>query len=297
MCSAYIILLQVLISHLADIEAKLASIPVCRSTKCSQLHRPIDVSLNSSMSLTVQQVPLHSLVVHSDDVAAETKLPTASKSSLNGLQQVLADTFEPHSRNAVVDDAQEARTRRSNSGEGPIALALAAARESRHRRAAAVAAATAAASASLASAKSAKHQSTESIAAHANPACHAEAPITAKECNTYQDNSISHEVKALTASSSASKLDEDVHVDRLLPATRSSVEKGGKDCATTAAASTDDRNVSFSKKAVVGSSEDVAAVMMTDGSPSTAAAHDGIILWSRMDKDKRVHLNDFLANR
>ena len=255
------------------------------------------LSFSEHMSLTVQQAPLDSLVVHSDDVPTETKLSTASKSPLDGLQQVLADTFEPDSRNVVVDDAQDARTRHSNSGEGPIALALAAARESRHRRAAAVAAATAAASASLATAKSAKHQSTESVAAHANPASRAEASNAAKERHTYQDNSISHEAKALTASSSASKLDENVDIDRLLPATRSSVEKGAKDCATAAAASSDDRDVSFSKKAVPGSSEKLAAVAMADGSPSIAVADDGIILWSRMDKDKRVHLNDFLANR
>jgi len=76
------------------------------------------VSRTTSLSLTLQQAPSDSLVAHSYNVPAETKLATAPKSPPKGLQQVLADTFEPDSRNVVVDDAQGARTRHSNSGKG-----------------------------------------------------------------------------------------------------------------------------------------------------------------------------------
>jgi hypothetical protein len=249
------------------------------------------------VALTAKQVPSDSRVVRSDDVPTEVKLSRASNSPLKGFQRVPVDTFEPNSRNAVVVDARDSRTQFSNSGEGPVALALAAARESRHRRAAAVAAAAAAASASIATVKSTKQQSTRSIAAQANPAIRAEASNSSSGRQANEDNSTSQEANIPSASISTNKPGKFFDIDGVLPATSTGVKRGEEDGITAAAVPNDDCNVTFSKKTFWGSSEDLTSLTTADGFTSAVVSDDGIIMWSRMDKDKRVHLNDFLANR
>jgi hypothetical protein len=63
-----------------------------------------------------------------------------------------------------------------------------------------------------------------------------------------------------------------------------------------AAPSSNAASTSSSKVLTAGCMNEAASEIAGEGR-SSAATVDGIILWSHMDKDKKVHLNDFLANR
>jgi hypothetical protein len=204
-----------------------------------------------------------------------------------GLSQAPAATLLPVHPVAAAAEASVAPVQPTIIGDGPVALALAAARESRHRRAAAVAAATATATAAAAAA----------AAAASAAASRSIAPIKSKGVTTTVPLLTPQEHTTASKASRNSAAGGGV-VEQDTKTTISVVPSAGgggntdDSAAVAAAAAPDDIfKASLSKKAIDAPANDEA-----EGAPS-AAADDGIILWSRMDRDKRVHLNDFLANR
>jgi trimeric autotransporter adhesin len=203
---------------------------------------------------------------------------------------VTGGAVEPTPSDPAIAAAADARNQSVMQGEGPVALALAAARDSRHRRAAAVAAATAAAAASLASTAALQNQSTQPVGARAHspaqekdstsgvgrqaPQASAGATAADHDCSTHTS------YKNLTTSAEAE------HV----PPASTGVHAAVADASSNAA------STSSSKVLTAGCTNEAASEIAGEGR-SSAATVDGIILWSHMDKDKKVHLNDFLANR
>jgi hypothetical protein len=196
---------------------------------------------------------------------------------------------EPTPCNPAIAVGADARSQSVMQGEGPVALALAAARDSRHRRAAAVAAATAAAAASLASTAALQNQSTQPVVARAN------SPIQEKDSTS----GVGHQ--APQASAGAMQADHDCSTSMSYKNLTASAEAEHVPPASTvhdavAAPSSNAASTSSSKVLTAGCMNEAASEIAGEGR-SSAATVDGIILWSHMDKDKKVHLNDFLANR
>jgi hypothetical protein len=158
------------------------------------------------------------------------------------------------------------------ASDNAIALALAAARENSHRRAVAVAAASAATSAAASiAAVAAKHETTVPIHALSNP--------TQLDGSNSSNNA--PESGMLFASESSLRIPDASSSTEAEPEMRSgSPVHSEYDAADVAL-----KNINVSNGCAVADNS------------SSAAAADGIILWSRIDKDKKVHLNDFLANR
>jgi hypothetical protein len=280
---------QVLISHLADIEAKLASIPV-RHISAALHYTQSSFPPFPQFALTSKQAPSSHLDASLVTSPAESRFNHAP---LAAVSHVSANTVEPVMPKAVVVESADAHAQSAIKGEGPVALALAAARDSRHRRAAAVAAAVAAATASLATEASSKNRTKETVDARAFLSIPEQVTGSCSEQNTRQELPNATEADAvLCASIDPTKLVSSAEVDPVLSA-----------CVIESAASGDAAAPPIGTPADSSSSHDVAAsckdtvpVMACDSSCSPAA-DDGIILWSRMDKDKKVHLNDFLANK
>ncbi len=280
--------MQVLISHLADIEAKLASIPVRHtSTPLSVTFDPQPPLPFEPFALSNYQASTRSLITRDDASLVETNFSLATPSAVPP---------EPAAHNMAIVKTADDPAQSTFKGDGPVALALAAARDSRHRRAAAVAAATAAAAASLATSAALKKKSTEPVDAHANSFVNLDGGSSVNENQTSQKCSTATEASAVPCTSDGSQhLVAHDEAEVLLPAST-----GPQDgvCANSAtAAPSGDASSALSLKPVADAlSNDSAPAIVANGT-SSAAAEDGIIMWSHMEKDKRVHLNDFLANR
>jgi hypothetical protein len=279
----------VLISHLADIEAKLASIPVQRPhtqlcvpslTPPLSPPQPFGAAAAAHAASTTPLFPLFHAA------PAQMKPDDAVTSPLTGLSQSLAATLQPLYPAAVAAEAEVARAQPAISGDGPVALALAAARESRHRRAAAVAAATATATAAAAAAAAAfrstvaiKSEGSSTTVTHHAPQEHVTEAENCDNCavagGTFDQDPKSEIAQVVHASTSSG---------------------GDADYTAAAAAASDNApKVASSEISINEPANDATRVITAEGAASAAA--DGIILWSRMERDKRVHLNDFLANR
>ena len=310
---------QVLISHLADIEAKLASIHVC-VIECRLTCRFVLLGPSLFPALTEDQVPPSSFVSRPDASAAETGLSSSERglssivsaaetglssatpaTALTALLQMPAGSLERVPPAAPIIESAAVQIQPPFGSDGPVAVALAAARESRHRRAAAVAAATAAAAASLANASQANRPSAAPIDVRSS---HPAGLSSNGELSASQETSIRTEVELVSAVGSVFK-ESVVNAKTALAWPASTGTEGDSDASShVAAALIDDRSESSSKKAASTLSNrasvvsaDVASSVFAGDVSSSAATADGIILWSQMDKDKKVHLNDFLANR
>jgi hypothetical protein len=222
-----------------------------------------------------------------DAAPAQTKPEAADNFPLMGLSQAPAATLLPVHPVAAAAEASVAPVQPTIIGDGPVALALAAARESRHRRAAAVAAATATATAAAAAA----------AAAASAAASRSIAPIKSKGVTTtvplltpQEHTTASKASRNFAAGGGVVEQDTKTTIS-VVPSAGGGGNTDDSAAVAAAAAPDDIFKASLSKKAIDAPANDEA-----EGAPS-AAADDGIILWSRMDRDKRVHLNDFLANR
>jgi hypothetical protein len=247
---------------------------------------------SSSSTLTEEQAPSSTLPSHSDFSFAEARPPfVQSAAPLTASAPELPDFFVQTLPAAAIIETDTVHAHTTISNDGPVAAALAAARESRVRRAAAVAAATAAAAASLASASEAKKPLSASIDVPSSTSV-----STSSFSQSAQQTSKSSAAESVPASviewqqpvASAA-----VHSDLPMSYRTGSDEDGSTFAAAAPSGHADARS---STAGIAASQVAPAPDIASDGSSSTATA-DGIILWSHMEKDKKVHLNDFLANR
>lgn len=240
-----------------------------------------------------KQAPSPPLVARLETIPAESRFNHAS---LLALSHASSNNVEPVISKAVVVDGADAHAQSVIKGEGPVALALAAARDSRHRRAAAVAAATAAATASLATAAASKNRPKENVDARVIFPISEQFTGSSSEQNTPQDCPNVPEADAVQcASVGSTQLVSNAEVDRVLSAS-SCIESAAPGVVAAPPSGTPADPLSSHVAAASSSPNDTMSVI-TAGSSCPPGADDGIILWSRMDKDKKVHLNDFLANK
>ncbi len=106
----------------------------------------------------------------------------------------------------------------------------------------------------------------------------------------------SHFAESVPAAGTGSKKPSGHVADHPMLSVSSCIEGDADALSAAAAAPSGDMSALSTTQATTALSKESAADIASDGSSSTATA-DGIILWSHMDKDKRVHLNDFLAKR
>jgi hypothetical protein len=264
---------------------------------------PLSVAFDPQPSLPFEpfalsnyQAPTVSLITRDDASLAETNFSLATPSAGH------PDTVEPAARNMAIVKAADDPAQSTFKGDGPVALALAAARDSRHRRAAAVAAATAAAAASLATSAALKKKSTEPVDAHANSSVNFNGDRsvsenqTSQKCSTATEARTAIEARMVPCPSNGSQNLVATAEAEVLPPASTGLQDGVCANNTTAAPSSDASSALSFKPVASALSNDSAPAIVAAGT-SSAAAEDGIIMWSHMEKDKRVHLNDFLANR